>query len=77
MNRRGFLIGLLSSAAFVAVTTGAAVAQAVHCYDPAGRRVPCRRRPLARGVVRRARRRRRRRVRRTVRRARRRVRRRR
>ena len=86
MNRRKFLLGLVSTAATIAVVKPeAALAQlpgeAIECYDAYGNLVQCPPQgyPLPYGVVRRGRRRRRvrRRVRRVVRRrARRRVRRR-
>ena len=71
MNRRGFLLGLLTSAAVLTVKPDEASAQAAYCYDHDGYEVPCRRRRgyVPRGVVRRHRRRRRRRVRRVVRRS--------
>ncbi len=88
MERRTFLLGLISAAAVLVVAKPEdALAQAVECYDPAGRLVPCpppgvaRPRGIVRRAARRHRRRRRRgrrvrhrRVRRRVRRARRRMR---
>ncbi len=88
MERRTFLLGLISAAAALLVARPEdAQAQAVECYNPEGRLVPCPppRVALPRGIVRRAARRHRRRrrrvrrvhhrrVRRRVRRARRRMR---
>ena len=71
MNRRNFLLGLLTTAAAAMTKAGDADAQAAYCYDNQGFEIPCGGGYgyVPRGVVRRSRQRRRRRVRRVVRRS--------